>query len=100
MPHETEIIKLLTELVKLTKFQVLRDAQTLAREALSTAERKRVFDLTNGMRTVREIATITKVNKDTISGWWRDWDKLLLVEVVPGSKGKRKTLFTTQELGI
>ena len=98
-PTDDRAIVLLEEIVRLARFVVLPEVRRVAQEKLDSKDKKRVFGLTDGERSVREIARITNVNKDIVSKWWREWQSVGLVESVDG-RGTRRTTFPLDDLGL
>lgn len=55
------------------------------------------YELSNGERSTREIGKLVKLDQKGISNWWREWEKLGLVEKV-GKKGQFKARYSLLEL--
>jgi hypothetical protein len=55
------------------------------------------YELSNGERSTREIGKLVKLDQKGISNWWREWEKVGLVEKV-GKKGQFKARYSLLEL--
>ncbi len=95
-----EIVGLLKELVKWTRWMALPSVREILERLVDTDERKAVYELTDGEHTTRSIAGATGVNKGTVSRWWREWESQGIVVEVPGTRGKRGKGFSLLELGL
>lgn len=91
---------LLQELVDWTKLTTRYEARQRLQGILDTDVKVRVYELTDGKHSVREIAGLAPANKDVISAWWREWDALGIVEQVPGGRGRRRKIISLEALGI
>lgn len=68
-------------------------------EELDTNEKRRVYELTDGIRSRREIARLTGVSDDTIQGWWDKWiSKGFLRKDI--KTGRPYKIFSLYEFGI
>lgn len=94
------IRELLQELVDWTKLATRYEARQRLQSILDTSVKLRVYELTDGKRSVREIAGLAPANKDVISAWWREWDALGIVEQVRGRRGRRRKIISLEALGI
>lgn len=92
------MIQIQKEILKWTKLNAIENVQRLAEQKLPTEQDKKIFDLTDGIKTVREIAKITGVNKDAVSRKWKEWFKAGLLEK-EGKKGYKK-IFDLAEVGV
>ncbi len=97
---DSRVVGLLEEMTRLVRFLALREARQIAQTELDTEEKQRVFSLTNGARSVRDISEITKVNKNTVSKWWREWHAVGLVESATGTNRTRRVVFSLSDLGL
>lgn len=73
MSEESRMVELLTEAVRWLRFQGLDKAKAAVTEHLDTDKKKRVYNLTDGKASSREIARLTVVGASTISEWWAEW---------------------------
>jgi len=95
-----EVVGLLRELIRWTRAM----ASPLVRERLEctlrTAEERRIYGLTDGLNSTRQIAKAGGVSKTTVGEWHRKWEQEGIVTEVPGSRGKRCKLFSLSEVGM
>ncbi len=75
--------------------------ETLA-TALSSKQRRRVYEAMDGQRKTKEIQELTQVNTRFVSAWGREWEKIGIVVQSRTSKikGRREKLFDLASLGI
>jgi len=94
------IVHLLREL--LTWTQLAYGPQVAKRfvEILDSDQKKLVYEYSDGQNGVREIEELTGVNKALISMWWRNWDKLGIMEQSPDVPGRRQRIVRLEALGI
>lgn len=78
-----------------------RVTETLA-TALSSKQRRRVYEAMDGLRGVRDIQKSTGVNKRLVSAWGREWEQIGIVGQSRASdvKGRRQKLFDLASFGI
>jgi hypothetical protein len=94
---DQQVVELLTDAVRWLRFQGLEKAKAAVAEHLDSESKKRVFDLTDGVRAIRNISTITGVAISTISIWWNDW---YAAGILTKDDGKYRQLFKLSEVGI
>ncbi|MHB8086706.1 MAG: hypothetical protein ACYDH2_00505 [Anaerolineaceae bacterium] len=106
--ENTKIINLLTEIneslrsidqvLLITNFQNIKEIYL---QNLDTKSKKQVYSLYDGIRTIKEIEQESGVNVRFISEWGQEWEKIGLINQQSGkNKGKRKIVFSLDELGI
>ncbi len=99
-PQDDQVsVRLLEDIAKYTRFLAVHQAQSIAATSLGTDKKRQVYNLTDGEKSVREIAELAKVNRTTISNWWREWHSVGLVDAMPGTHGTRRATFSLEELG-
>ncbi len=94
------IVKLLGELLAWTKLAYRPQVAEHFVEILDSDQKKLVYEYSDGQNGVREIEELTGVNKAIVSGWWRDWDKLGIMEQSPSVPGRRQRMVSLETLGI
>lgn len=97
-----EVADLLNESLSITKVIHFQSIKTLLETNLDTKEKRLVYELSDGEKTVREIANLADVNISSISTWSQYWEQIGILTAVRGSdvKGRRKKLFTLASYGI
>lgn len=95
-----ELIGLLREVRALARFMVLQEARKAASALLDTDNKRRVYSASDGTKSVREIAQSTGVNKSSVSNYWREWQGAGIAELVPGTPGTRRAIFSLDDLGV
>lgn len=68
--------------------------------ALATDAQRRVYDLSDGIRSTREIAAGASVGAATVSRWWGSWQRQGLMVQGEAHPGRLAHLATTDELGL
>ncbi len=94
MPNDEHLanrktLVLLEELVALTRVIAISEARKTIGTLLNSPKKKKVFAMSDGTRSVREIAASAGVDKNTVSKWWNEWQAFGLLQVVPGTQGTR-----------
>ncbi len=96
-----EILEKLNEIAIWTKLQGREILKPNLVKILKTDSEKAAYELSNGVRTTREIAKEINLNsKSTIIGYWQKWERLGLVEVSEKYKGRMQHLASLEEVGI
>lgn len=91
----------LNEIKRILKILSIKGLKEIIESEINTADKRKVYDLNDGIRTTREISEISGVNIRYISEWGQDWEKKgLLTAESPSSRGKRKRIFSLDDLGI
>lgn len=72
--------------------------QTLKKE-LCDEKTIKIYSMTNGENTVRDIQAVVGGSTSTISSLWKKWSMLAMVEPA-GRKGRVKAVFDLQEYGF
>lgn len=97
-----EILENQRETQRLVHFLSHRLARDLIEEHLTKNIERRVYELSDGIRSSRDIEkTIGKVvTQRTVVSWWQKWQKLGLVEKSPTYSGRVRKLIGLEELGL
>lgn len=92
----------LKELVRMLRVISHPTIRVLLENTLNTYEKRLVYDLMDGEKTIANIQELTKVNVRFISEWGQEWEKLGIVETEFTStvRGRRKKLFDLSLYGI
>lgn len=96
-----QIASSLEELVKLTRVMSYPAVQQILETALDTDQKKLVYHLLDGTKTMATIQQLTGVNTRFISAWGQEWEKLGIVELTAsGIRGRRQKSFDLSMFGI
>jgi hypothetical protein len=97
-----QIAQLLEELVAWTRVMAYPSVKEILETALDTDQKRLIYHLFDGTRTLRSIQQLTGVNTRFISEWGREWEKIGIVEseAMSGGKGRRRGLFDLSTFGI
>ena len=89
-------------LLRLVRFLAHRQALLLIEENLTKPIERRVYELSDGMRSSRDIekAVSKTVTQRTVVTWWQKWRRLGLVEQSPIYSGRMRQLMPLAELGL
>ncbi len=90
------------QLLRLVRFLAHRQALLLVEENLTKPIERRVYELSDGMRSSRDIekAVSKAVTQRTVVTWWQKWRRLGLVEQSPIYSGRMRQLMPLAELGL
>jgi hypothetical protein len=90
----------LQELIKLTRIMSYPAIRQVLQTALDTEQKRLVYHLLDGTKSVEEIQKLAKVKSSFIPKWGREWETLGIV--VPDSrvKGRRLRCFDLPTFGI
>ncbi len=101
MPDEPAVDQLIALIERQNEFlRVLARpiAQDAARQRLRGRSERKVYELTDGTRSSRQIEAKTGVSKSTVSRWWRTWRNAGLIVEPP--KANARALFPIDELEL
>jgi DNA-binding transcriptional MocR family regulator len=93
------VVELLSEILRWTKVGVLNLRETLTQE-LTSDKHRLVYELSDGIRSSRDIASISGVSFVTVAAWWRRWAELGFVDPSPKFQGRVQRLCSLRLLGI
>lgn len=96
---EDEIIVLLKEILKWTKFQGMQNLKKILEDTLESDSERIAYHLSDG-RPPAEIAKLSGVSDQTIRNWWKQWYPMGLIEPAPTWKGRFRKVFSLEDLGI
>jgi len=98
----TAILDRMERTERLVRFVAHRQARDLIEEHLTKTIERRVYELSDGIRSSRDIEkTVAKeVTQRTVVSWWQKWRKLGLVEQSRIYSGRMQQLMPLDELGL
>jgi hypothetical protein len=96
---DDRIVELLSEILRWTKVGALNLKEALAQE-LTSNKHCLVYELSDGVRSSRDIASISGVSFVTVATWWRRWAELGFVDPSPKFQGRVQRLCSLRLLGI
>jgi hypothetical protein len=79
---------------------VIRSMRSEFAAALPTELHRQVYDLSNGIRTTRDIAASAGVGAATVSRWWTQWVRQGLMMPSEAHSGRWSHLASVEELGL
>ncbi len=87
---------------RLVQFLAHRQARELIIQHLPKSVEKRVYELSDGARSSRDIERLIgkEVTQRTVVTWWQKWKELGLVENSPTYSGRVRQLIPLADLGI
>jgi len=95
------LLEVAEEQLRWTRAAAIPQVRGTVETALGTVDRRRAYELLDGVRTSTEVADGAGVPKTTLSGWTRDWRNLGIANEVPTPKGVRiRHLISLAALGI
>ncbi|MBZ0265860.1 hypothetical protein K8I28_14465 [bacterium] len=86
-------------LIRILAHHYLRD---LIANNLSKPIQRHVFELTDGLRSSRDIEKEIgkEVTQRTVVSWWKHWRSLGILEASPHYSGRMQKVISLEELGI
>lgn len=100
-PPSDEQSELLKEILKWIKFAGMKGVKDQLEATLETDQKKTVYQLSDGSKTIADINKMTGVSTGSISGYWQKWVKLALGQKIAVKGGDRfKRSFDLEDLGI
>lgn len=99
MPDESAIV--LREILKWIRFSGMKEASNVLRTTLDSAQKRRIYQLSDGEKSSRDISKASNVSYKTVQNYWRLWAKTGIVEPIKAGTGDRyRHVFDLEELGI
>ncbi len=97
-----EIVESLHELVAWARVIGYPTVKQMLETVLDSNEKRLVYHLTDGRRSIAELQKLTGVNARFISEWGQEWEKSGIVEQsrISKIKGRRQKLFDLAVFGI
>jgi response regulator of citrate/malate metabolism len=97
--NQNEIVVLLEELVKWTRFQGIRQAKGVLEQLLEGNTQRLIYHLSDG-RSSEEIGKAIGASSQTIRNYWRNWYTSGIVFPSKKYKGRFEKVFNLEDLGI
>jgi hypothetical protein len=99
--QEPEQVKLLREILKWTKFSGRKGVKEVLDSAVSTDQKKIVFQLSDGSKPSLEIGRLARCSDQTVINYWKAWLKQALGDTISVRGGSRfKRAFDLEDFGI
>lgn len=91
----------LDQLLKWTRFASLQQLRNILTQNLTIDKELLVYELSDGERTTREIASIVGLKSNqTVANYWKKWSKLGIVEPSQKRQGRFQHFCSLEEVGI
>jgi hypothetical protein len=97
---DDDVIKELREQTKWLRLLGLQALRPLLVEVLSSDKHKLAYELTDGSRTVRDIAQLAGMGSGTVSVLWREWTAVGICTESPQRAGRAQHVTPLSRLGI
>lgn len=96
-----EIASTLKELLKWSKFAGMQQLKNVLSQTLRTETEMLIYELSDGTRSTREVATATGVGSNaTVAAFWKKWRKVGIVEPTTGQRGRYQRICSLEEVGL
>lgn len=105
MSEESETLRniehKLDQLLKWTRFAGFQQLRNLLTQNLTTDKELLVYELSDGDRTTREIASMVGIgSNNTVVNYWKKWSKLGIVEPSQERQGRFRHFCSLEEVGL
>ncbi len=100
MTADTEILAELREQTKWLRLLGFRSLRPLITEVLASERDRLVYELSDGVRTARELGKLAGVSHPTVLRLWQDWRALGLCIESTKQPGRAEHLVALSKLGI
>jgi predicted transcriptional regulator len=99
LPDESAV--LLREILKWIRFSGMKEVSNALRTTLDSAQKIRIYHLSDGENSTRDIAKEANVSDATVRNYWKLWATTGIVEPIKAGTGDRyRHVFDLEELGI
>lgn len=93
-----ELLRIEREQLRWLRAMALPQVRITVRDALKSDTERLGYDLSDGVRTGRDVASATGVSPATVSAWWKKWR---LMGIAEDADGRRVVhIATLAELGL
>jgi len=96
----SRIENMLTEILTWIRVGNLQQLRNLLAQELDSSEKMRIFELTDGIKSQQEVASLTGVSRSTISYYWQKWYGLGILTTSNLRKGRMKKIVSLDEVAI
>ncbi len=98
----SQIAASVSELLALARLMSYPVAKQALESALDTEDKRRVYQLLDGTRSMDSIHRLTGLSKGHMSEWGQEWERLGIVQASSTSrvKGRRQRVFDLSTYGI
>lgn len=90
----------LKEILKWLKVSSLRQVRETLEMELNTYEKKRIYELTDGKKSQKQIGTLVGISRRSVSYYWQKWQGLGILVSSEHRKGRMKKIISLSEVGI
>jgi len=94
-----EIATLLRELLKWSRFAGMQQLKSILTSTLASPQEKLVYELSDGERSTREIASMSGIGHTTVQRYWEKWRKVGIVEPAK-REGRFQRICSLEDVGL
>lgn len=96
-----ELIEVMREILKWTKFAGAREVRNILTAVLDTEQKRLIYHLSDGNKGSVEIAKTANVGDSTVRRYWESWARQGIVESLKVRGGERyRKSFELEDFGI
>jgi len=95
-----DVAERLDELVAWQRFESLPKLRTILLKELDSDNKKLAYEMTDGEKSRRDIASALGVSDDNIQNWWQRWYELAVVRPSKKFKGRPQHIVSLEDVGI
>lgn len=100
MPIDGDILEGLREQTKWLRLLGLQALRPVLEQTLRTDKHRLVYEYSNGLRSVRDIAALTGTSTKSVTTWWSEWLSLGICTESRSQAGRAVHLAPLSRLGI
>jgi len=90
----------LDEILKWTRFAGMQQLKNTIAQNLIDDISLIIYELSDGNSSTREVANVVGKSNVTVANYWKQWNKLGIVEQSPKYRGRFKRICSLEELGL
>lgn len=95
-----DVVERLDELIGWQRFESLPKLRTTLLKELDSDDKKLAYEMTDGKRSRREIASALNISNNTLQTWWAKWYELAIVRPSKKFKGRPQHIVSLEDVGI
>jgi predicted ArsR family transcriptional regulator len=95
-----DIADRLDELVAWQRFESLPKLREVLLKELDSDVKKLAYEMTDGEKSRRDIASTLGISDDNVQKWWQRWYELAIVRPSKSFKGRPQHIVSLEDVGI
>lgn len=96
----SQVVEALTRIEGWLRFENSPRLREMLNKELDASRKKVAYENSDGVRSLREVATASGIPSGTLQGWWNRWLSLGIATESPLRRGRMRRLCSLRDLGM